>query len=66
MNFKWFAWSSLKPTAQRSGDVAAARTARSAQACPPCTGTCYQGRACPRASRTDSVPLDALRRGPVR
>jgi hypothetical protein len=69
MQFKLFGWLS-KPaprldtttTTQASeGDSVAPPH----QTCPPCTGRCFQGRACPSSPTADKTLLEVFRRSPL-
>jgi len=71
MQFKLFGWlSTHKP--RLDAPATAATTATPAtdstlphQACPPCTGCCFQGRACPSSPTADKTLLEVFRRSPL-
>jgi hypothetical protein len=68
MHFKLFGW--LSSPAPRAGIPDATTTPAGdsvplKQTCPPCTGHCFQGRACPSSPTADKTLLEVFRRSPL-
>jgi hypothetical protein len=73
MSFSLFGWTFGQPPDARSGAAAPpqpaandAHGAGNAKVCPPCTGCCYQGRACPQSARADATLISWMRRSTPR
>ena len=66
MRFSLFHPASRKPNpaSDASDGSAARRTEEPAPVCPPCTGNCFQGRACPASPTADPTLVALLRRSP--
>ena len=66
MRFSLFHPASRKPT-PASGAAESPTTHRTEEptpTCPPCTGNCFQGRACPASPTADPTLVALLRRSP--
>lgn len=68
MQFKLFGW--LSSPAPRVGipdttTTPADDSVPPKQTCPPCTGRCFQGRACPSSPTADKTLLEVFRRSPL-
>lgn len=65
MRFSLFHPASRRGAESRAPDNATAhRTEEPAPVCPPCTGNCFQGRACPASPTADPTLVALLRRSP--
>jgi len=69
MQFKLFGWLSSPAPRVDTPVVATTTPAEDSvaprQACPPCTGHCFQGRACPSSPTADKTLLEVFRRSPL-
>jgi len=64
MHFKLFGWfSGAAPRADAK--TTTEPPVQQAAACPPCTGRCFQGRACPSSPTADKTLLEVFRRSPL-
>jgi hypothetical protein len=64
MQFKLFGW--LSSAAPRVDTPAPAQDSEPPkEACPPCTGHCFQGRACPSSPTANKTLLEVFRRPPL-
>ena len=68
MQFKLFGWFS-RPAPRVDAAPPAQGSAQDAdpprESCPPCTGHCFQGRACPSSPTADKTLLEVFRRPPL-
>ena len=64
MHFKLFGWLG-KPAPRVDATPPAQDTAPPRETCPPCTGHCFQGRACPSSPTADKTLLEVFRRPPL-
>jgi len=64
MQFKLFRWLS-SPAPRGDANTPAQDTEPPGQACPPCTGHCFQGRACPSSPTANKTLLEVFRRPPL-
>ena len=66
MRFSLFHPASRTPTpaSGAADDPTARRPEEPTPMCPPCTGNCFQGRACPASPTADPTLVALLRRSP--
>jgi hypothetical protein len=64
MQFKLFGWLS-RPAPQFADTIPAQDAVPPSESCPPCTGHCFQGRACPSSPTADKTLLEVFRRSPL-
>ena len=69
MQFKLFGWLSGPAPRVDKAPTAIATPANDSvpptPACPPCTGRCFQGRACPSSATANKTLLEVFRRPPL-
>jgi len=68
MQFKLFGWlgkPARRVDATPPAAAAAPDTMPPSPACPPCTGHCFQGRACPSSPTADKTLLEVFRHPPL-
>lgn len=64
MQFKLFGWL-RSPAPPVEAQTPAQDSEQPSQACPPCTGHCFQGRACPSSPTANKTLLEVFRRPPL-
>ena len=65
MQFKLFGWLSGRVSRVETPASPEQDSEQPPQSCPPCTGHCFQGRACPSSPTADKTLLEVFRHPPL-